>query len=129
MELTLFVLLIIFEVLEANTQKGSSLIEILKYGYSIYKYNIFIYLSMNFTFFYALFISIYLNDFNFWLASIVVLKFLDISIKLYLFQKIEREGFSALENFIPTDIKFTTSLKYSNLMIYSSMGLFGLHII
>lgn len=122
-----FLLLITLELLEMRVQqKGSSLYEVLAYNYSIYRESIFLFIVYNFTFFYSLFLIIYLNSSNFWLISISILKFIDIFFKIYLFQSLDRG--SDISTIVPADIKLTNSLKYSNLLIYGSMGLFGLEL-
>jgi|GEM_PF-7011528 len=120
------IILIILEFIEISLQKGSSLKEILNYNYSIYKYNIFIFFVFNFTFFYVLFVAIFLNKFNLWINIIIILKFIDISFKIYLFNRVDRENSSVIDSFFPSDIKLSKSLKYSNVTIYSSLMLLAL---
>ena len=120
------IILIILEVIEANIQRGSTLKELILYNYSIYRHNIFIYFFYNFTFIYALLMLFMIDINNFWLNLIVILKFLDMSFKLFLFQKIDKNGESALKEFVPLDVKLTLPLKYSNTLIYSTLLLFAI---
>lgn len=120
------IILIVLEIIEANIQKGNSLSELIIYNYSIYKYNLIVFILYNFTFLYAIFILFSIDMSNFWLNVIVFLKFLDISFKLYIFQKIDKSGEVALSEFIPMDVKITPLLRYSNTMIYSSLMFFAL---
>ncbi len=128
MEYEIFlIILIVLELLETNIQKGSTLQELILYNYSIYKHNLFTYFFYNFTFIYALLILFIIDINNFWLNFIVILKFFDISFKLFLFQKIDKYTKSVLKEFIPIDIKLTLPFKYSNTLIYSTLMLFAIN--
>ena len=86
--ITIFIIFVIIEFLEAKWQKSDDLNQVLLKNYALYKqYGLPTYLSANMSFFYTMAIAFYLNNFTFWLNMIVVLKFIDISMKLYLFQK------------------------------------------
>ncbi len=121
-----FIIFIIIEFIEASWQKESSLSRVLFKNYQFYKKRgLFLFLIMNSSFFYALFLAFKLNNFSFWLNSIIVMKFLDISLKLYLFQKIDREGREAFYNLFLEDMKME-KLTYINMVIYVTALFFAL---
>lgn len=115
----LFSLLLIFmavELFESNWQKHESLYGLIYNNYLIYKKNIFLYFILHASFFYALAVTIYLNNFNFWMASIVVVKFLDMAVKLNMMQKLS----SGLEihEVMPMNVKMTPLFRYFNVLLY-----------
>lgn len=115
----LFSLLLIFmavELFESNWQKHESLYGLIYNNYLIYKKNIFLYFILHASFFYALAVTIYLNNFNFWMASIVIVKFLDMAVKLNMMQKLS----SGLEihEVMPMNVKMTPLFRYFNVLLY-----------
>jgi len=115
----LFSLLLLFiavELFESNWQKHDNLYGLIYNNYQIYTKNIFLYFILHTSFFYALAVSIYLNNFNFWMCSIIVIKFLDMAFKLNMMQKLS----SGLEihEVMPLNIKITPFLRYFNVLLY-----------
>jgi hypothetical protein len=109
----------VLEFLEAFFfMKANTLKNVLKYQYSIYKYSLFIYILGNFTLFYMIFVSLYMNNFSIYMNIAIILKFVDISFKLYLFSKIDRESFDSLNLLLPIDMEITPLIRYMNLTIY-----------
>lgn len=112
----LFLFFIFLELFEASWQKSNTLHGLILYNFTIYKKNIFLYFLLHATFFYTIFISIYLNNFTFWMSSILVIKFLDIVFKISLMKKLS-EGLS-LSEIIPADINMTFIFRYIGVIIY-----------
>ena len=104
------------EIFESNWQKNDSLYGLIYNNYQIYKTNIFLYFILHASFFYALGVSAYLSNFNFWMSSIVIVKFLDMAFKINMMQKLS----SGLEihEVMPIDIKMTPLLRYFNVLLY-----------
>jgi len=112
----LFIFFLILEVFESKWQQSDSFYGVIKNNYQIYNKNIFIYFLFNPTFFFSIYLSMYFNNFGFLMSSIIVMKFLDISLRLLLMNKIQNnEDISA---FIPIDIKYTFTLRYFNVFLY-----------
>jgi len=106
------------EFFETKWQKADSLDKLLLKNYFLYKSEgIFGYLLVNLSFFYAIGVAFFLNNFVFWIDLIVVFKFMDISMKLYIFQKIDNEGEDVLYEFFPQNISMQ-ELTYLNMSIY-----------
>lgn len=112
----LFFIFIALELFETNWQKSNSLYGILENNFAVFKKNIFLYFIFHLSFFYSIYLSITLNNFGFWMSSIIVLKFLDISLKLSIMKKLSN-GF-ALENIIPLNTNILPILRYLNVIIY-----------
>ena len=115
----LYSLLLVFiavELFESNWQKHDNLYGLIYNNYQIYKKNIFLYFILHASFFYTLAVTIYLNNFNFWMGSIIVIKFLDMAFKINMMQKLS----SGLEihEVMPINIKITTFFRYFNVLIY-----------
>lgn len=112
-------LLLIFmavELFESNWQKHETLHGLIYNNFLIYKKNIFLYFILHISFFYALFVSIYINNFGFWMSSIVIIKFLDMAVKLNMMQKLSN-GVDISE-VMPMNIKMTSLFRYFNVIIY-----------
>lgn len=124
--LFLLIVFILFEFFESKWQKSDSLYGLILNNYYIYKKNIFLYFIFHITFFYSIFLSFYFNNFNFWMSSILVVKFLDISFKLSMMKKIDN-GLS-LSEIMPMNIKMTSLFRYINVLIYPLSFLFSMNL-
>lgn len=112
-------LLIIFmavELFESNWQRNDTLYGLIYNNFMIYRRNIFLYFILHISFFYALGVAIYLDNFGFWMSSIIVIKFLDMAFKLNMMQKLA----SGLEihEVMPMNMKMTNLFRYFNVIIY-----------
>ena len=121
--LIILIIFIILELFESTWQKAPSLYGLLAKNYSIYRKNIFFYFIIHTTFFYSLFLSFYLNNFSFWMSSIVIMKFLDLYLKLIIMKKIDNN--LDLGSIIPLDIKMTNVFRYFNVIIYPLSFIFA----
>jgi hypothetical protein len=59
-----------------------------------------------------------------WIASIVGMKFIEISLKLNMMQKIENN--QPIEDIMPINMQITPALRYMNVMLYSSAFIFSI---
>jgi len=126
----IFSLLLIFialEVFESNWQKSDSMYGLISNNLKIYKKSIFLYFTLHLSFFYTIFISIYINNFSFWMSSILVIKFLDIAFKLNMMQKLSH-GLS-LEEVMPINVNMTPLLRYLNVLIYPLSFVFAIGLV
>lgn len=112
----LFLIFIAIELFETNWQKSDTLYGLLENNFLAFKKNIFFYFILHLSFFYSIFLSLTLNNFGFWMSSIIVLKFLDISLKLSIMKKLSN-GLS-LEEIIPFNTNISPILRYLNVIIY-----------
>ncbi|NWF66668.1 MAG: hypothetical protein HXX81_04275 [Campylobacterales bacterium] len=120
MENILLIAIILFclEIIEAIWQKGGSFKEIVKNLYFYYNNNPILFFIRHFSLYYCLFIMISLNIYNLLLISIIIVKFIDISIKLYIFDKINNNDKNFLELFFSQDMEVSNRLKFLNVIIY-----------
>jgi len=114
--ISLFFIFIAIELFESNWQKSDTLHGLINNNFLIYQKNIFLYFILHASFFYTLFLCIYLNNFGFWMSSIVIIKFIDMAFKLNMLQKIS-QGYSIGE-IMPVNIKMTLLFRYMNVLIY-----------
>ena len=115
----IFSLLLIFiavEFFESNWQKSDSMHGLISNNFKMYKKNIFLYFTLHLSFFYTIFISIYMNNFSFWMSSILVIKFLDIAFKLNMMHKLSHG--LPLEELMPINLNMTPLFRYLNVLIY-----------
>ena len=125
--LSLLFIFIAVEIFESNWQKSDSMYGLISNNFVMYKKSIFLYFTLHLSFFYTIFVSIYLNNFSFWMSSILVMKFLDISFKLNMMKKLSQG--SSLEEVMPINIKMTAIFRYMNVLIYPLSFIFALGLI
>lgn len=112
-------LLLIFaavELFESNWQKHDTLYGLIYNNFLIYQKNIFLYFILHASFFYTLGVSIYLNNFGFWMSSIIVVKFLDMAVKLNMMQKLNNG--QDIKEIMPINVKMTNLFRYFNVLVY-----------
>jgi len=122
----LFFVFIALELFESNWQKSDTLYGLLNKNYLIYKQSIFLYFFMNPTFLYSLFLAFYLNNFGFWMSTIIVLKFTDISMRLNIANKIDNK--EDISSIVPFDMDMNIYFRYMNLIIYIPTLIFALYL-
>jgi len=121
--IVLLAILIGFELFESNWQKSDTFYGLLGNNYLIYRKNIFLYIIMHPAFFFMLYFSI-AHYIDLWIGSIVVMKFIEISLKLNMMQKIDNN--ESMENIMPVNVQITPSLRYMNVLLYSSAFVFSI---
>ena len=125
--ITLFIIFIAFELFESTWQKSDTLHGLISNNYSIYQKSIFLYFIYHPTFIYTIFISLYLNNFSFWMSSILIVKFLDISFKLNMMKKLSNG--SDLNEVISFNVNMTPLFRYMNVIMYPLSLIFALKLI
>lgn len=114
--LYLLIIFIAFELFEVNWQKSDSLYGLLDNNFLVFKKNVFLYFILHPSFFYTIFLSFYLNNFGFFMSSILILKFFDISIKLSLLKGLSKN--KEMEDIVPYNIKMFPIIRYFNVITY-----------
>jgi hypothetical protein len=114
--LSLLIIFMAVELFESNWQKHDTLYGLIFNNYQIYQKNIFLYFILHASFFYTLFVSIYLNNFGFWMSSIIVVKFLDMAVKLNMMQKLSSGA--DIKEVMPMNIQMTLLFRYFNVLLY-----------
>lgn len=123
---SLFFLFVALEIFESNWQKSDSLHGVIFNNFKVFSKSIFLFFILHTTFYYSVFLSIYLNDFGFWMSSIIIIKFLDIAFKLSLMKRLSM-GFDIRE-IMPINVKMTPIFRYFNVIIYPLSFLFAMGI-
>ena len=121
--LFLFLIFIALEFFESKWQKSDTLYGLLNNNFLVFQKNIFLYFLLHLTFFYTIFVSFYLNNFSFWMSSILIIKFLDISFKLSLMKKLSNG--TNIEEIIPFNMTMIPILRYMGVIIYPLSFLFA----
>ena len=121
--LSLFLIFVALEFFESKWQKSDTLYGLLNNNFQIFQKNIFLYFLLHVTFFYTIFVSFYLNNFSFWMSSILIIKFLDISFKLSLMKKLSNG--TNIEEIIPFNMTMVPILRYMVVIIYPLSFLFA----
>ncbi|AXX93256.1 hypothetical protein CPU12_12375 [Malaciobacter molluscorum LMG 25693] len=120
--LSLFFIFVAVELFETNWQKSQTIYGLLSNNLIIYNKNIFLYFLFNASFIYSIFLTIYLNNYNLLMLSIVGIKFFDISFKLSILNKLNN-GIT-FEEIMP-NIKISFILRYFNVIAYPVTFLFA----
>ncbi|MDX9960119.1 MAG: hypothetical protein RBS32_01375 [Aliarcobacter sp.] len=121
--LSLFLIFVALEFFESKWQKSDTLYGLLNNNFQIFQKNIFLYFLLHVTFFYTILVSFYLNNFSFWMSSILIIKFLDISFKLSLMKKLSNG--TNIEEIIPFNMTMVPILRYMGVIIYPLSFLFA----
>ena len=121
--LSLFLIFVALEFFESKWQKSDTLYGLLNNNFQIFQKNIFLYFLLHVTFFYTILVSFYLNNFSFWMSSILIIKFLDISFKLSLMKKLSNG--TNIEEIIPFNMTMIPILRYMGVIIYPLSFLFA----
>ena len=81
------IIMILFELIEANLQKASTLGDMIEKLYIYYDKSIFLFFMIHPTFYFVLFISLYLDILNFYIVAILLIKTFDMFFKIELIQQ------------------------------------------
>lgn len=85
--LSIFIL-VLLELLEAWWQRSDTMMGVLVNGYHYYKKSIFLFLLMHPSFYFVLLVILATNILNGWIAAIIILKSLDIILKITMMQNL-----------------------------------------
>ncbi|CAI8238211.1 MAG: Uncharacterised protein [Arcobacter lacus] len=124
--ISLFFLFVAIEIFESNWQKSDTLHGVILNNYKIYSKSIFLFFILHASFYYTIFVSMYLNNFSFWMSSIFIVKFLDIAFKLSMMKKLSNS--MDIKDIMPMNIKMTMIFRYFNVIIYPLTFLFAIEI-
>jgi hypothetical protein len=119
----LFFVFVILELLETSWQKSQDLYGVIYNNYLLYERSFITFLLFNPTFFYALFLIIYLNTNSLVLYLIVLVKFIDLFFKISMMKKLS-DG-QKLEEIMPVNAKLGFVFRYMNVILYPLAFLFA----
>jgi len=83
----LITIMIVLELMEASLQKSNTLGEMIEKLYVYYNKSIFLFFMIHPTFYFTLFVSLYLNIVNFYIIAILLIKTFDIFFKIELIKQ------------------------------------------
>jgi len=83
----LIIIMIVLELMEASLQKANTLGEMIEKLYVYYNKSVFLFFMIHPTFYFILFVSIYLNIVNFYIIAILLIKTFDIFFKIELIKQ------------------------------------------
>lgn len=83
----IILLMVMLEIIEANFQRASTLEGMIERLYGYYQQSVFVFFLVHPTFYFVLFIALYLNLFNWYTLAILGLKSLDIFFKIEMIQQ------------------------------------------
>ena len=83
----LIIIMIVLELIEANLQKAGALGKMIEKLYVYYNKSVFLFFMIHPTFYFVLFVSLYLNVLNFYIIAILTIKVFDIFFKIELIRQ------------------------------------------
>lgn len=123
----LFFLFVALELFEANWQKSDSLYGVIYNNFLVYQKSLFTFFMLNPTFFYVVFLTIYLNI-DLWLMyAMMIIKFVDVAFKITMMQKLSKG--EKMEDIMPVNMKMGFLYRYMNVLIYPITFLFAINAI
>ena len=83
----LIIIMIVLELIEANLQKAGTLGEMIEKLHVYYNKSVFLFFMIHPTFYFVLFISLYLDILNFYIIAILIVKTFDMFFKIELIKQ------------------------------------------
>lgn len=83
----LIIIMIVLELIEANLQKAGTLEEMIEKLYVYYNKSVFLFFIIHPSFYFVLFVSLYLNVLNFYIIAILTIKVFDMFFKIELIRQ------------------------------------------
>ena len=83
----LIIIMIVLELMEASLQRANTLGTMIEKLYVYYNKSIFLFFMIHPTFYFTLFVSLYLNLVNFYIIAILLIKTFDIFFKIELIKQ------------------------------------------
>ena len=123
----LFFLFVALELFEANWQKSDSLYGVIYNNFLVYQKSLFTFFMLNPTFFYVVFLTIYLNIDSWLMYAIIIIKFVDVAFKITMMQKLSKG--EKMEDIMPVNMKMGFLYRYMNVLIYPITFLFAINAI
>jgi len=123
----LFFLFVALELFEANWQKSESLYGVIYNNFLVYQKSLFTFFILNPTFFYVVFLTIYLNTDSFLMYVMMIIKFVDVAFKITMMKKLSQG--QKMEEIMPVDVKMGFVYRYMNVVIYPITFLFAINAI
>ncbi|MDD2640321.1 MAG: hypothetical protein PHS65_04940 [Arcobacteraceae bacterium] len=119
----LFFLFVALELFEANWQKSDSLYGVIYNNFLVYQKSLFTFFMLNPTFFYVVFLTIYLNIDSWLMYAMMIIKFVDVAFKITMMQKLSKG--EKMEDIMPVNMKMGFLYRYMNVLIYPITFLFA----
>lgn len=123
----LFFLFVALELFEANWQKSDSLYGVIYNNFLMYQKSLFTFFMLNPTFFYVVFLTIYLNIDSWLMYAMMIIKFVDVAFKITMMQKLSKG--EKMEDIMPVNMKMGFLYRYMNVLIYPITFLFAINAI
>ncbi len=130
METTVFyiiVTLLLLEIFEASWQKGKDLHELILNFLTIYKKSLFFFIALHPTLYYVIFTAITFNNFSLFMSVILIVKFLDIALKITLLDRLaNKKELGFFEIMLKENIPIPAYFKYFGTLVYPALLFFAL---
>jgi len=109
--------LALFEIYESSWQRATTLEALVRNIYRRYQKGIFYFFFSHPSFIYTLYLGIKYGLYNFWFMAILFLKFMDISFKLAIIQKLQEGRLHEIMP-LPPQTKIDAWMSYINTLLY-----------
>jgi len=114
----LIIIMIVLELIEANLQRAETLGEMIERLYRYYSKSVFFFFMIHPSFYFVLFVSLYLDVLNFYIIAILVIKTFDIFFKIELIKQryINKEMDKELEEML--NLKMASWMGFLGVFMY-----------
>lgn len=123
MQESLFLLLLLFfiELAETSQYRGHTFNEAVNNLYVLYKHHLLRFLLFHSSLVFVLYVAAVYDLVNIWTVSIILTKAADLSMKLYLFKKIDKGGYFDIQVYGVEDIVLDWKIRYLSVVVYTGL--------
>lgn len=123
MQESLFLLLLLFfiELAETSQYRGHTFNEAVNNLYVLYKHHLLRFLLFHSSLVFVLYVAAAYDLVNIWTVSIILTKAADLSMKLYLFKKIDKGGYFDIQEYGVEDIVLDWKIRYLSVVVYTGL--------
>lgn len=121
-----FIILVILEIFEISWQKGKNFRDYISSLFSFYKKGVIFFILLHPTLYFVIFAQITLQNYSFLASSLVIIKFLDLSFKISLMDKIyNNKNLGSFEPLLKGNYNIPAGFKFIGIIIYPTLFLFA----
>lgn len=123
MQESLFLLLLLFfiELAETSQYRGTTFNEAVNNLYALYKHHRLRFMLFHTSLAFVLYVAAAYDLVNIWTVSIILTKAADLSMKLYLFKKIDKGGYFDIRGYGVEDIVLDWKIRYLSVVVYTGL--------
>lgn len=120
------IVLVILEIFEISWQRGKNFRDYVSSLFAFYKKGVIFFILLHPTLYFVIFAQIALQNYSLLASSLVIIKFLDLSFKISLMDKIyNNKDLGNFEPLLKGNYNIPTGFKFIGIIIYPTLFLFA----